>query len=423
MINNPLPPPIHPIRAIDLPPLEHTRLSNGLPCYQVNMGTQDLVRIEAVFWAGRPYEREKLVARTTTSLIKEGTLRTTGAAIAEHFDYYGAGLSTPFQLDTGNVAMYCLSKHVPEILPLFMELLTEPAFAPGDLQAYIKRKQSSLKEDLSKPEVLAYRQITECFFGAEHPYGYNSNADTYAALQAEWLHEHHRRCFHANNGFVLISGRVDQATEAYIYQQLAQLPARAEVPAPRLLLTAATPAELRIAQPGAVQAAIRMGRRLFSRNHLDANGMYVLATLLGGYFGSRLMENIREDKGYTYNISASYDSMRFDGAFHIETEVSPDFLEPTLREIRLEMARLQNEPIPADELEMVRNYLMGSFLTMIDGPFNWAETVRTLLVEQLDTTALQRLVETVQTITAEQLQDLAQRYFNPQDNWTVLVGH
>lgn len=418
----PKPPPIFPVTNVALPQFEQHRLPNGLPCYHINRGTQDVVRIEFVCWGGRPYEQHPLVARTTAALLKEGTRQHSGSDIAEQFDYYGAHLSVPFQMDTGNLAMHCLNKQLPQVLPLFIEIICEPALRDADLQAYRKRKQQSLKEDLSKAEVIAYRNITELFFGETHPYGYNSTNAAHAALQQEWLVEHHYRCFHAGNGFALISGRFDEATISYIHGELARIPQRKPVPHHPLPNLEQAPKKIVIPHTQGGQAAIRIGRRLFPRTHPDANGCYVLAHLLGGYFGSRLMENIREDKGYTYNIAASYDSFRWSGTFQIDTEVSPEFVEPTLKEIRHELARLREELVEEEELQMLRNYLMGSFLTMVDGPFNWAETVRTLLIEQLTPNDLAALIKTVQEITPHELQILAQRYLQEEDLWTLIVG-
>lgn len=419
----PPPPPIFPVRQIQLPPVQQGQLSNGLPFYQINRGTQELVRIELVFWAGRPYEKHPLVARTTTALLKEGTLNFSGTAIAEKFDYYGAGLSTPFQMDTANVVMYALNKQLPQVLPIFLEVLNNPAFPPKELEAFIKRSQQRLKDDLSKSEVLAYRHITACYFGEQHPYGYNSDALQYEQLKRHQIQEHYNRCYNAQNGFALISGHLDKESEKYIHQTLSQLRSGTLQKPSVYISSPTTPQLIRLPAQNTSQSTIRMGRKLFPRQHPDANGMYILAHLLGGYFGSRLMENIREDKGYTYNISASYDTLRFDGALHIETEVNPNYVDACLKEISYEIHRLQHELVPAPELEMLQNYLMGSFLTMIDGPFNWSETVRTLLVEQLDTTALEQLIQKVLTITAEEIQALAQQYLQADDLWTVIAGN
>ncbi|MEL7221027.1 MAG: insulinase family protein, partial [Bacteroidota bacterium] len=305
----PKPPLIFPVRQINLPPVEQGQLSNGLPFYQINRGTQELVRIELVFWAGRPYEKHPLVARTTTALLKEGTLYHSGTAIAEQFDYYGAGLSTPFQMDTANVVMYALNKQLPQVLPLFMEVLNSPLFPAEELDAFVMRSQHRLKDDLSKSEVLAYRHITARYFGEEHPYGYNSNALQYKQLQRSQIQEHHQRCYNAQNGFALISGHLDKTSEKYVHQALAQLRQGNQQQAAMMTSRHEEPHFIRLPAQNTSQSAIRMGRRLFPRQHPDANGMYILAHLLGGYFGSRLMENIREDKGYTYNISASYDTL------------------------------------------------------------------------------------------------------------------
>lgn len=417
-----VPPPIFPVQDVVLPPVETQVLSNGLPCYHINRGTQDVVRIEFVCWGGRPFERHPLVARATAALLKEGSRHRTGSAVAEHFDYYGAGLSVPFQMDTGNLAMFTLVRQLPNVLPVFMELLCEPRYEPADLHSYQRRRKQSLREDLGKAEVVAYRQITECFYGSAHPYGYNSSEAAFANLEIEWLREHHQRCFHAGNAFVLISGRFDEKTATYIHDQLAQIPVRPAAQASAWTLEEQTPRTLRLAHEPGGQAAIRMGRRLFDRMHPDANGMYVLTQLLGGYFGSRLMENIREDKGYTYNISAAYDTLRFDGTLQIDTEVSTEYLEPTLVEIHREMKRLQEELVEEQELQMLRSYLMGSFLTMVDGPFNWAETVRTLKAENQGAKALQGLIDTVRDIKPAELQRLAQTYFRTEDLWTVIVS-
>lgn len=415
-------PRIHTIQQIKLPKVDSIQLSNGLPVHFVLMGTQEVVKIEFAFWAGRSYEKERLVARTTARLIKEGTPKLSSSSVAESFDYHGAGISIPTQTDTANFSVYCLSRQVPYVLPIFIELLNEPAFREKDLQAHILRQQHRLKEDLTKNEVLAYRYITEYFYGKNHPYGYNSFPDSYTQLESKSLRTHHQRCYNANNGFVIISGQLDAPTKKFILKQLDQIPSGESQKPLNLDVIAQDPSTLFLPGQGKMQSTIRMGRRLFPRNHPDANGMFILSTILGGYFGSRLMTNIRENKGYTYQISSGYESLRFEGSLQIDTEVSPEFVQASLEQIHLEIERLQNDLVPEKELKMVRNYLMGSFLSMVDGPFNWAETLRTLWTEQLDLTAFQGLISSVQQMNSHEIRDLAQTYLKKEDLWTVVVG-
>ena len=415
-------PTIHTIDQLVLPLPELIHLDNGVPVYVTNMGTQDVIRLEIIYRAGRPFEKKALASRATSALLKEGTLHHDAAAIAETIDFYGASLNQPFNLDTGNLVLYSLSRHFESVLPLFIEILDCPVFPESEISAFVKRNQKALKTDLAKTDVVAYRTVTEKVFGEAHPYGYNSSLETYNALNREDLLEHFERCYGLDNCTVFLSGRITEPVIKALNAQLGQLK-RTGRPAPNDM-TVQAPASgfCHISHPDSVQTAIRIGRRLFNRHHPDYAGFFVLNTILGGYFGSRLMANIREDKGYTYNIYSSMDAMRSDGAFYIGTEVGNEFVGDTMKQIRLELQSLIDEPVSEEELTMVRNYLMGNFLSMLDGPFNVGEVVRTLVGDDLPFSFFSELVERVNTIQADTLQELAARYLRPDDQWEVIVG-
>ncbi len=415
-------PPIADISQLHVPPFEILRLSNGIPMYVVHMGTQDVVKIEVIFHAGRPFEHKALAARATLSQIKEGTERHDAAAIAETFDFYGATLQTPYSLDTSNIALYSLNKHFHKVLPLMAEILECPVFPQKELDTFIQRNQVDLQIELSKTDVVAYRKITELIFGENHPYGYNSYPETYAALQREDMVRHFQQHYVAGNCAIFLSGKIKPGMIALIDEHLSRAirPGATQPYLPKVPDTA--PQRIHVSHPDKVQSAIRIGRRLFNRNHPDYAGMYVLNTILGGYFGSRLMANIREEKGYTYNIYSSLDPMRYDGAFFISTETGTEFVKDTLNQIYQEMEILREELVEADELEMVRNYLLGGFLNMLDGPFNVADIVKTIVIEDLPEDYFQQVVHTVKCITPAELQALAQRYLLPAELWEVSVG-
>ena len=179
---------------------------------------------------------------------------------------------------------------------------------------------------------------------------------------------------------------------------------------------------MKVSLPNSLQSGIRVGRRLFSRRHPDFNGVFVLNTILGGYFGSRLMTNIREKKGFTYNIYSTADAMLHDGCLYIATEVNADKAAATLRAIFSEMKKLREKPVSDDELDMVRNYLLGMLLNGLDGPMNISDVVRNLLVEGLPLSAFDELVQAVRSIRPEDIQALAQQYLQPEDFWVVRVG-
>ena len=404
-------------------PLVH-RLDNGIPLYEVRMGVQDVLKLEVVYQAGRPYEATPLASRATASLLREGAGGYSAADIAEIVDYYGGTLTSQGSLDHITVTLYCLTRHFDALLPLLAALLTSPVFPEDELQAFIERNKQRLQVDLTRNDIVAYRLITERLYGPEHPYGYNSTPEMYEAIRRDDLLRHFNDHLTAANCQIFFSGKTTDDLVEKINASLGGATPPGSPSSPRLEGMGAPSGKLH--QPhtaDTVQTAIRIGSRLFDRKHPDFNGFYVLNTILGGYFGSRLMTNVREEKGFTYNIYSSLDSMQFDGYFYVGTEVGNEFAWQALEEIYREMNILRNEPVDKDELAMVRNYLMGNFLTMLDGPFNQSEIVRTCLSEDLPLESFENLIQTVQQIGPEELLRLANQYFEPDNMWEVIVGN
>ena len=422
MLNRTAAPPIYDIRNLRLPRPRVVHLDNGIPVYVLDVPEPDIVKIEAVYRAGRPEERKRLAARATTRLLREGTQGRAGADIAEMFDYYGGSLATPSSLDTANIVLLSLKKYAAELLPVFAEVLQEPVFPEVELETFRRTNLQELQVELEKAEIVAYRQITEVIFGADHPYGYNSVAADYPALQTADLRQHFEAWYTPANCQLFASGRIDDTMLQLLNQHLGQNKRRGLAPDFQSAVADLRPAKVKIVQPGSLQTAVRVGRRMFPRRHPDFNGMFVLNTILGGYFGSRLMTNIREKKGYTYNIYSTLDAMLHDGCFYIATEVNSNKASATLRQIMAELKKLREQPVDDQELAMVRNYLLGMLLNGLDGPLNASELVRSMLVEGLPWESFEETVEAIRMITPMQLQSLAQRYWQPDDLWTVLVG-
>jgi predicted Zn-dependent peptidase len=416
-------PPIHEVRHLILPRPERVLLDNGIPVHVLDFPGQEILKIEAVFRAGRPQEEKRLAARATSRLVREGTVSRSAADIAEHFDYFGASLNAPTNLDTANFLLFTLKKYAHEVIPLFAEVLQQPSFPEEEIETFRRTNVQELLVELDKVETLAYRKVTELIFGEDHPYGYNSTAADYAAIGRTDILHFFERWYTPTNCTLFASGRVDDAALALLNQYFGQTPKTGQVPEnqplepPKL-----TPTTLKIPHKDSLQTAIKIGRRAFSRQHPDFDGLFVLNTILGGYFGSRLMSNVREKKGFTYNIYSTLDTYAHDGCFYIATEVSPDKAEATRRAIFSEMKKLRTQPVDAEELAMVRNYLLGMLLNGLDGPLNTSDVVRSLVTEGLSWERFDQLVATIRDISPAELQALAERYLRPEDFWTVMVG-
>jgi len=416
-------PAIQPVRNLVLPLPKEVRLDNGIRVFAMNFPGQEILKVEAVFQAGRPEEVKRLVSRATARLVREGTRARTGAEIAEHLDFYGGSLSIPTNLDAAVFSLFSLRKYADELIPVFAEVLHEPIFPVDELETYKRNSLQELLVDLDKEEVLAYRKITEFIFGETHPYGYNSSPEDYAALTPDDLSAFFNRWYVPANCQLFVSGQVDEAVLGLLNRYFGQSQKKGAGALGQLPHFPATrPQTVYVPHPGSLQTAVKIGRRLFARNHPDYNGVFVLNTILGGYFGSRLMMNVREKRGYTYNIYSTADAMLHDGCFYIATEVHTGKVAAAVKQIFAEMKNLCDQPVSESELDMVRNYLLGMLLNGLDGPLNISDVVRSLVADGLPFDAFDDLVRTIRTITPEQVQDLARRYLSPGDFWVVTVG-
>jgi zinc protease len=176
-----------------------------------------------------------------------------------------------------------------------------------------------------------------------------------------------------------------------------------------------------INDPNGVQGAIRLARPFPNRHHPDFPKVQVLNNIFGGFFGSRLMTNIREDKGYTYGIHSYLQNLIHETAWMISTEAGRDVCAATITEVYKEMERLRNEPIDVEELNLVRNFMMGSLLGDLDGPFQIITRWKSYILNQVDENYFYNAIQTIKTISAEELQHLAQQYLQPDDFYELLV--
>ncbi|MBL7825719.1 MAG: insulinase family protein [Saprospiraceae bacterium] len=419
-------PLVHPVGNLSLPEPAIIRLSNGIPLYVLHFPAQEVLKVEVVFRAGRPQETKRLASRTTARLLREGTHTRTGAEIAEFFDFYGASVSVPTNLDTANVILYALSKYAAEVMPVFSDILLDPIFPETELENYRRTSIQELSVELEKVETIAYRKVTELIFGEHHPYGYNSTETDYQQINREDVQQFYRQWYRPENCLIFASGCVDENTIALIERNLGGWETGEAAASTKLPQnpnqTTAGPEKMHLPHPGSLQTAIKIGRRAFGRKHPDFNGLFVLNTILGGYFGSRLMTNIREKKGYTYNIYSTLDAYINDGCFYIATEVNPENTSAAIKAIFLEMKKLCDKLVQESELEMVKNYLLGMILNGLDGPLNASDLVKNVIVEDLPWESFSQMVHDIRTITPQGLQALARRYLQPQDFWVITVG-
>ena len=424
IIDRSLQPATKDIEKIDIPQARKFSLDNGIPVFALTAGFQDLVKIEFLFLNHDFDVNRPLLNSATNRMLSDGTSKYTAQQLADHIDYYGSFFETDENSDFTSIMLYSMNKHLESTLPFVSDIIHDPIFPLAELETYIRNNKQGLTVDNEKVSSLARRKFNEVIFGEKHPYGYFVQTSDFDKLNREHLKEHFKNKYSPSNCVIIISGLVKDDSVNLLNKFFGQPSAsNGELKNGRQLIF--TPSIIKkhlIEKEGAVQSALRIGKPFFNRAHIDYPGMAVLNTILGGYFGSRLMSNIREDKGYTYGIGSAVVSMKQEGYFFISTEVGADVTNSAIEEIYKEIEILKDEPVDAEELEMARNYMLGTFLKGMDGAFQLAERFKSIYLYNLDYSYYDRYLQKIRTIQPDELQNLARKYFDISGFYEIVVG-
>lgn len=425
MLNRKLPPPIKDAVEFDLnlKPYDKYVLKNGVEVYAVNAGAEDVIQVEWVFWGGNWYEDKNMVASAANFLLKNGTSGKTAFEVNEHFDYYGASLGRACYNETSLIQLHSLSKHLGVLLPAVRELLTDAIIPEDELQLYKQNNRQRLEVSLKKNDFVANRLIDEYLFGFDHPYGRYSRFEDLAALNREDILAFYKTYYQQGKCVVFVAGKLPANLFELLEANFGDLPLHNTAPAVKLHRPhPATEKKYRITNDAnGVQGAIRLARPFPNRHHPDFLGVQVLNSLFGGFFGSRLMNNIREDKGYTYGIYSYLQNHMQESAWLVSTEAGRDVSEATIAEVYNEMALLRDELVDEEELLLVRNYLMGTILGDLDGPFHIIGRWKNIILNDLPGDFFYQTINSIKHISAKELQVLANRYLQPGDFYELVV--
>lgn len=396
-------------------------LANGTTLYTIASEGQNVVRISLVFTAGTSTQTSPFVASATENLLSEGTLRHTAAEIAERLDYYGSYYEVSCDRDYAVLTFCSLTRFFDSSIDVFEEILTEPAFSENEIRIYADNRKQALAIERSKATTRARELFAQKLYGASHPYGISSPESCYDNLTRSNIIEFYRTHYVSGNCFAVCSTDTDTERLQRIRTFVGNLPqgistATADIP------EAHSEKYCREAFKGAAQASIRIGKVLFGRQHPDFVGMQVVSYILGGYFGSRLIQNLRERNGFTYSAFASIINLRASGYAAFATDVGCEHTEQAVTEIYNEIRRLAEEPISTTELEMVRRIMFGEFMRILDGPMGIVDVTIEAVQSGTDNGYINRALQEVRGITPERISALTLKYLDIDALTTVIVG-
>ncbi len=418
-------PPCRSIEEINIVSPKVMTMPNGIELHILDMGQQEVVRVDMMFATGKWHQPKLLVAMFTNLMLKEGVKGMTSQEVAEQLDFYGAWLQPSATFHNSYVTLYSLNKHIEHTLSLLEKIVKEPTFPDEEFQVIrSRRKQHFIIED-EKVDVKAFNKYISLLFGKDCPYGQHAVVDDFDNVERDDLATFHKQCYSSSNCRIFLTGKVTPEILASVEKAFGTTAwgdnshVQTEKP------FEAKPQEFGqyfVEKADALQSGIRIGMPVVGREHEDYAKLRILNTLLGGYFGSRLMNNIREDKGYTYGIGSNITTLKYASYLNIATEVATEYTEPTIKEVKYELERLKSELVQKDEMDTLKGYLMGEMARLFDGLFSIADAHLSLLANDMDVEYYHNMIAAVKSVTAEELQGLAIKYIDVDKLYIVTAG-
>jgi len=417
-------PKFQKIEKIDIIKAKSSKLDNGIPIHFIDAGNEDVLKIDIIYNAGTWYQEEPLLASFTNDLLLGGTKKYSSAQLAENIDFYGADVNTQIGYNTGSLNIYTLGKYLEQIIQIVADITENSIFPESELKNIIENKKQDFIIDKNKVEKVASRKFRESIFGKSHPYGKFADLSDFDKLNTQKIKDFYKKHYTADSCRIIISGKIREEYKKIINKHFGQrkFTMNAKIETKEHKINPQAEQKIYIEKKNAVQSAIRIGTAMINRQHKDFIDMQIVNTILGGYFGSRLMKNIREDKGYTYGINSGLISMINSGYFIISTEAGKDVKDLVLKEIYYEINKMKTEEVSFEELELVKNQMIGQMQRGLNGPFALSRAFRQLMLNNQDYSFYDKMIDRIKNITSKEILKLSNKYFEIERFHEVVVG-
>ncbi len=406
--------------TLEMPVAE--KLPNGMELMLVNYGEADVCQVDFYVGGGYFEQPKRFLTFFESVLLSGGSSNYTAEDVAEQLDFYGASMTTGVCDHSLKVSLKTANKNLPNVLPVFYDCITTPKYLQTELDKRRDKYVADNTVSFERVSLMAAAKITEMLYGKNHPLTIEPNASLSYDLTVEDLQNFHSEHFAPGNSKLVVSGRVTEVELNQIkscFSQWGPKPFKANAE------WYVNPQEVRteiVQKDGAIQTAVAIAIDAVPREHEDYIPLRILATVLGGYFGSRLMMNIREDKGYTYGISAYLSGRGESGYLGISTECGAQYTYLVLDEIKKEMKLLREELISEEELDVVRSHMLSSLVKYLDNAFSIADYVELVLCNGVYPEYFNQQVLKIKSVTPEELQKIAQKYLVEEKMRIVLAG-
>ncbi len=419
MLNRTQQPELIAIESIDFVAPKKYDLSPSVPLYHMKEVQNETARFDLYFDAGN-CRGEKGIPGFTNGLLLSGTPTKTSIEIHEEINSLGGFSESGVSVENATFSMYCLRENLQAILETVIDAITNVNFDEEEIKELTADRKQKWRIGQEKVSTKARQEFRERLFASNARYATRIEESDFDNVQRDDLRAFHAKYYLKGLTKVVIVGNFEEDVILEISTLFTSLLSEAVGGFDAALQNEA--GVTKIEKEGALQTAIRAGKMLFNKNHPDYLDFLFVNTILGDYFGSRLMTNIREEKGYTYGIGSMIAELNGTGYFLMATEVGKQVRDNTLNEIQFELNRLQTELVPEDEMELVRNYMLGQLLKSADGAYAMTDLFLSAELHGKSLDFYNDAIHAIRSITPERVQELAKQYLNWDDMTVVAVG-
>jgi len=424
MVNRVKMPKISIIKRVELLRPQEYILDNGIKLYSLSLSSQDIIKINFVFDAGKYYQMKSLTANLTVEMLKEGTKNYSSIEIANLIDYYGAFLELNSDFDFAEISLYSLNKYIDKLIPVLADIIKYPMFFDNEFEVLLRNKYNAYKVNNQKVMFIARQNFSKILFGDKHPYGMGESEESYKDILRNDIVEFYKKQYTYKNCRIYLSGKVNDDIVKLLNNHFGDKWGEG-FQLNKDLKYKINPSDNKrhiINVPNVIQSAIRIGKITIDRRDADFHKLSIVTTILGGYFGSRLQKNIREEKGYTYGIGSVLIPARYHSLFIISSEVISEKSRLAVEEVYNEIEKLCNKEVSKEELERVKNYISGQILKSIDGPFAMMNIIKIIKEYELSDSYYDNYLETVNNIKPIDIIETAKKYIDINSLYELIVG-
>ncbi len=408
--------------ALALPSQEVMR--NGVSLYRLGGSNNGAVRLDILFKGGYGVQEKPLQAMFVNRMLREGAGSLSAAEISQKLDYYGAWIDMYSSQGCNHITLYTLSKHFIPLLGLLETMVKNPTFPEENLETTKRNNKSFYMINSRKVDVVSQRYFEHSLWGEGHPLAHIVVPEDYDSITVDDLWSYYRMVYASCNCSIFIAGTFDDSMINAVAAAFGCEEWGAGEPVGNILLPPAATIYGRrnIVVKDTMQSAVKIGFMAMDSSHPDFHRFRVLSVLFGGYFGSRLMSNIREENGYTYHISAELDAYGNGNSFMISSEAANEYVEPLIVEVKREIRRLLEEPVPEAEVELVRNYIMGELCREYEGLSAKSEVFINAWLSGEKFSSVNDYINTVQSVGAAELREVARKYLSTGNMIEIVAG-